>query len=155
MGIEGFSHVGVCCSDLERSTRFYVEVLGFEPVFTMEFGDELAATMEHTGEPMRFESRMLRRGDLRLELLHWLEPGADGSRERRAMTQFGMTHLCFRVDDVEDLTALAEQHGGTVHRHTLSELPGAGVGGKAVKLMYLTDPDGVRIECMSGTPDLG
>ena len=155
MGIEGFSHVGVCCSDLERSTAFYVEVLGFEPIFTMEFGNELAATMEQANDRMRFESRMLRRGDVRLELLHWLEPSADGSRERRPMTQFGMTHLCFRVEDVDDLAALAEQHGGTVHRHTLSELPGAGVGGKAVKLMYLTDPDGVRIECMSGTPDLG
>lgn len=153
MGIEGFSHVGVCCSDLERSTRFYVEVLGFTPIFTMGFGDEVAATMERDG--IRFESRMLRRGDVRLELLHWLQPEADGSRERRPMTQLGMTHLCFRVEDVDDLAALAEQHGGTVHRHTLSELPGAGVGGKAVKLMYLTDPDGVRIECMSGTPDLG
>ena len=153
MGIEGFSHVGVCCSDLERSTRFYTEVLGFQPLFTMEMGNEVAATMERDG--IRFESRMLRRGDVRLELLHWLEPVADGDRTRRPMTQFGMTHLCFRVSDVDDLTQLAEQHGGAVHRHTLSELPGAGVGGKAVKLMYLTDPDGVRIECMSGAPDLG
>jgi glyoxylase I family protein len=153
MGIEGFSHVGVCCSDLERSTRFYTEVLGFQPLFTMEMGDEVAPTMEHNG--IRFESRMLRRGDVRLELLHWLEPEAGGDRTRRPMTQFGMTHLCFRVDDVDDLAELAEQNGGAVHRHTLSELPGAGVGGKAVKLMYLTDPDGVRIECMSGAPDLG
>lgn len=121
----------------------------------MEMGDEVAATMERDGEEIRFESRMLRRGDVRLELLHWLEPQADGDRERRPMTRFGMTHLCFRVDDVEDLVALAEQHGGAAHRHTLSELPGAGVKGKAVKLMYLTDPDGVRIECMSGAPDLG
>jgi lactoylglutathione lyase len=157
MGIEGFSHVGVCCSDLERSTAFYTNVLGFEVLFTMEMGDEVAATMEHdvAGGPIRFESRMLRRGDVRVELLHWLEPSATGARERRPMTQFGMTHLCFRVEDVDDLSALAEQYGGTVHRHTLSELPGAGVGGKAVKLMYLTDPDGVRIECMAGTPDLG
>lgn len=155
MGVEGFSHVGVCCSDLDRSTRFYTEVLGFEVVFTMDFGEELASTMEHSNGPMHFESRMLRRGDVRLELLHWLEPEAGGSRERRSMTQFGMTHLCFRVDDIDDLGDLAERHGGAVHRHTLSELPGAGVGGKAVKLMYLTDPDGVRIECMSGAPDLG
>ncbi len=42
------------------------------------------------------------------------------------MTQFGMTHLCFRVDDIDDLVDLAEKAGGTVHRHTLSELPGAG-----------------------------
>ena len=58
-----------------------------------------------------------------------------------------------RQDEVTE--SIPTNGGGAVHRHTLSELPGAGVGGKAVKLMYLTDPDGVRIECMSGTPDLG
>src|SRR5207248_8431178 len=106
-------------------------------------------------EGMRTAALMRRRGSVRLGLVNWRDPEANGDRTRRPMTQFGITHLCFRVDDVDDLSALTEQHGGTVHRHTLSELPGAGVGGKAVKLMYLTDPDGVRIECMSGAPDLG
>jgi glyoxylase I family protein len=153
MAVQGFSHVGVCCSDLEQSTRFYTDVLGFSEIFTMEWGNELAATMELDG--IRFESRMLRRGDVRLELLHWLQPDADGDRIRRPMTKFGMTHLCFRVDDIDDLAVAAEKAGGQVHRHTFSELPGAGVGGQSVKLLYLTDPDGVRIECMSGAPDLG
>jgi glyoxylase I family protein len=153
VALRGFSHVGVCCSDLERSTRFYTEVLGFRVLFTMEMGDEVAATMERNG--IRFESRMLRRDDVRLELLHWLEPEANGDRARRPMTTFGMTHLCFHVDDIDDLADVAEKAGGQVHRHTLSELPGAGVGGQSVKLLYLTDPDGVRIECMSGAPHLG
>lgn len=153
MGLQGFSHVGVCCSDLERSTRFYVNVLGFHELFTMEFGDEVSRTMELDG--IRFESRMLRRDDVRIELLHWLEPDADGERTRRPMTRLGMTHLCFRVDDIDDLAAAAEAAGGSVHRETLSELPGMGVDGRPVKLLYLTDPDGVRIECMSGAPDLG
>jgi lactoylglutathione lyase len=153
MAVQGFSHVGVCCSDLEQSTRFYTDVLGFSEIFTMEWGDELAATMELDG--IRFESRMLRRGDVRLELLHWLQPDADGDRSRRPMTKFGMTHLCFRVDDIDDLAVAAEKAGGQVHRNTFSELRGAGVGGQSVKLLYLTDPDGVRIECMSGAPDLG
>src|SRR3954451_25097193 len=153
MAIQGFSHVGVCCSDLERSTRFYTEVLGFTELFTLQMGDEVAATMERDG--IHFESRLLRRNDVRLELLHWIEPTATGDRERRAMTRFGMTHLCFRVDDVDDLVAAAELAGGQAHRHTRSELPGPGVDAQPVKLLYLTDPDGVRIECMSGAPDLG
>jgi lactoylglutathione lyase len=152
MGIQGFSHIGVCVSDLERSSRFYVEVLGFTALFTMEMGDEVAATMEIDGA--RFRSRMLRRGDVRVELLHWLTPDAGGDRTRRPMTQFGVTHLCFRVDDIDDLVAAARQWGGDAHEHTLSVLEGAGEGGGAVKLLYLTDPDGVRIECMSGAPDL-
>lgn len=155
MGLQGFSHVGVCCSDLDRSTRFYCGVLGFRELFTVELGPEVAATMEIDG---RFRSRMLARGDLRLELLHWIDPEAQGDRERRPMDRLGLTHLCFRVDDVDELGAMAaaaEEAGGAVLPATRSVQVGVGLDGGPVKTMYLTDPDGVRVEVMSGTPDLG
>ena len=155
MGLLGFSHVGVCCSDLDRSTAFYCDVLGFRELFTVELGPEVAATMEIDG---RFRSRMLARDDLRLELLHWIEPAAEGDGERRPMHHLGMTHLCFRVDDVDELGTMATAAaaaGGAVHPATRSVQDGMGVGGGPVKTMYLTDPDGVRVEVMSGTPDLG
>lgn len=145
-----FSHVGVCCSDLERSTRFYVDALGFREVFTMELGDEVSATMEETG--IRFQSRMLSRGDVRLELLHWLQPEAGGPNSRRPMTQLGITHLCFRVDDIEAVGQRVEAAGGTVHPSTRSELPST--AGPPVQLIYVTDPDGVRVELMSGVPPI-
>jgi lactoylglutathione lyase len=153
MGIQGFSHVGVCVSDLDASTRFYEDVLGFRELFTMDMGDEVAATMEVDG-PIRFRSRMLARDDVRVELLHWESPPASGVRERRPMDRFGLTHLCIRVDDVEDLVDAAVAAGGAVHRQTLSVLEGQGLGGGPVKLLYLTDPDGTRVELMSGTPDV-
>jgi lactoylglutathione lyase len=154
MGIQGFSHVGICVSDLERSTRFYADVLGFSAIFTMDMGDEVAGTME-IEPPIAFRSRLMQRDDVRIELLHWVTPEATGDRERRPMDHFGLTHLCMRVDDVDDLVAAAEAAGGTVHRHTRSVLEGQGVNGGPVTLLYLTDPDGTRIECMAGTPDLG
>ena len=155
MGLLGFSHVGVCCSDLDRSTRFYGDVLGFRELFTIELGPEVAATMEIDG---RFRSRMLARDDLRLELLQWIDRAPQGDGERRPMNGLGMTHLCFRVDDVDDLGAMAgaaEAAGGRVLPATRSAQDGMGVDGAPVKTMYLLDPDGTRVEVMSGTPDLG
>jgi len=70
------------------------------------------------------------------------------------MTRLGLTHLCLRVDDPEPVLAAAERFGGAAHRHTTTELPGMGVDGGPVRLVYLTDPDGVRIELMAGTPEL-
>ena len=151
MGDLAFSHIGVCCSSLDRSTRFYTEALGFREVFTMELGDEVAATMEQSD--IRFESRMLARGDVRLELLHWIQPEAEGPGTRRPMTRLGVTHLCFRVTDLEAVADRVEAHGGCVHRQTLSELPNP-AGGVPVRLLYITDPDGVRIELMAGVPAL-
>ena len=142
MSVLGWSHVGICCSDLERSTTFYEQVLGFEQVFTMELS--VPATMEVDGT---FLSRMLKRPDMRLELLQWLSERPTGDGERRSMLGLGLTHLAFRVDGYEGLLERVEQHGGTVHRHTLTSLEGG------VQLLYVTDPDGVRLELMVGTPD--
>ena len=116
MAIQSWSHIGICCSDLDRSTAFYVNVLGFRELFTMDLGPEFAATMEIDG---RFTSRMLARPDMRLELVRWTEPEGTGDSERRPMNQFGFTHLAFRVEAIDDLWELAEQHGGTAQRHTL------------------------------------
>jgi lactoylglutathione lyase len=143
MSVLGWSHVGVCCSDLERSTAFYEQVLGFEQVFTMEMS--VPETMEVDGT---FLSRMLRRGDMRLELLQWLSASPAGDGSRRSMLERGLTHLAFRVDSYDDLFARVEEHGGTVHGQTLSS-----VADGAVQLVYVTDPDGVRLELMIGTPD--
>jgi lactoylglutathione lyase len=150
MPLLSWSHVGVCCSDLERSTAFYVDVLGFKELFTVELGAEVAATMEVEG---RFLSRMLRRDDMRLELLQWLTPEPAGDGERRDMRLLGLTHLAFRVSSVDDLFDAVERAGGTVLRQTLSTMPAAGVDAGDVQLVYVTDPDGTRIELMAGTPD--
>jgi len=145
VALQSFSHVGICVSDLDRSTRFYTEVLGFRVLFSADFGTELKATMEADGA---FTSRMLARDDMRVELLHWHDREPDGDGERRVMTARGMTHLAFRVEAVDDLFALAEEYGGTAHAATQTDLGGG------VQVVYLTDPDGVRVECMAGVPDL-
>jgi glyoxylase I family protein len=156
IGLQSFSHLGICVSDLERSTAFYVEVLRFRVLFTMEFGEELAATMERGG---RFESRVLARDDVRIELLHWLddpggagsEPGPPAAASRRPMDLPGITHLCFRVERPGELFEIAERCGGKAWPHTLSSIQ---QGPNRVEAVYLTDPDGVRIECLAGSPDL-
>ena len=149
--MKGFSHIGICVRDLERSTRFYTDVLGFEELFSVDFDGQFAATMERDG---RFTSRMLRRDDLRVELVCWADGRATGSGTRRAMNAVGLTHLAFRVDDVGELNEMARRAGGDAWPETLSSVEGLGVGGGPVQSLYLTDPDGTRIECVAGTPDL-
>lgn len=145
MALQSFSHVGICVTDLERSTRFYTNVLGFRQLFDSDFTDELVATMETAGA---FTSRMMTRGDLRIELLAWKDHEVEGDGQRRPMTARGITHLAFRVETIEDLFDLAAEHGGTAHPSTKTDLG-------PVQVVYLTDPDGTRIECMAGVPDLG
>lgn len=138
------SHVGICVSDLERSTRFYCEALGFEKAESFTVGDEFAALMEF--DSVALTSQFLRRDGHAIELLSFAAPEPSGERSRRPVNTFGLTHLSFRVDDVADAAAKVVALGGTVHAPTRTTFPGA--DGADMDFVYCSDPDGTRVELM-------
>ena len=140
-----FSHVGVCVSDLEQSVRFYVDGLGFEAAESWTIGSEYGALMELPD--VELTSQFLRRDGSSIELLHYRSPGVIGTAERRPVNQLGLTHLCFRVDDVDAVAARLSDLGGTVYPHTRTTFPD-GDGNAQLDFVYCTDPDGTRIELM-------
>ena len=108
--LRGFSHIGIGVSDIERSRRFYIDVLGFRQLYALDFaGNEVAATMEQEGA---FRSCMLLRDDIRIELLQWVDVPITGSGQRKPMTELGFTHLSFRVDDIDSLSDAVRAAGG-------------------------------------------
>jgi lactoylglutathione lyase len=149
--IQGFSHIGIAVSDLDASVRFYTEVFGFAQLYQLDFAhNEVAATMEQEGV---FRSAMLVRDDIRIELLQWVDVPTSGGGGRKPMTELGFTHLSFRVEDVDGLSEAVRAAGGAVIEETLSVL-GDVTDPAATRLLYLTDPDGTRIELMQNVPDL-
>ena len=149
--IQGFSHVGICVTDLDRSIRFYTEVFGFVVLYQLDFeNNEVAATMEQEGT---FRSAMLIRDDIRVELLQWVDVETTGSGQRKPMTELGFTHLSFRVEDVDGLTQAIVAAGGQLVESTRTVL-GDVEDPTSGRLIYLTAPDGTRIELMQNVPDL-
>jgi catechol 2,3-dioxygenase-like lactoylglutathione lyase family enzyme len=134
-----FSHFGICVSDLERSLRFYCEGLGFERAESYEIGDDFARLMEL--DHVALTSQYIRRDGLSVELLAYRSPDSIGPAERRPLNQLGLTHLSFRVDDVDGVAARLRELGGTVHEQTRTTMG-------ALDFVYCTDPDGTRIELM-------
>ena len=142
-----FSHAGICVSDVDRSLRFYCEALGFVAAESFDFVDEWGRLMEMEA-PIKFRSQFIQHeGGMRLELLGFDSPAPEGSRVRKRINQYGMTHLSFWVDDVDTVAEKIRQFGGEVHDHTRTTL---GEGDQAMDFVYCSDPDGVRIELMKG-----
>ena len=142
------SHRGVCVSDFRQSLRFYRDGLGFAEAEHFAMDDPaLSSVMEVEGA--KIEAQMVRdqRG-VTLELLQFVTPAASGSRERRPNNQYGLTHLAFYVDDMDQAAARVRDAGGTVHAHTRATFPQGNT-----TMMYCTDPDGTRIELMHN-PDI-
>ena len=98
--VQAATHIGICVSDLERSSRFYCDGLGFERVQALTAGDQFRRLMELEAEVV-LEVQLLRRDGLTIELLWFRSPGSIGPRDRRPMNQLGFTHLSFRVANID------------------------------------------------------
>jgi catechol 2,3-dioxygenase-like lactoylglutathione lyase family enzyme len=141
-----FSHFGICVSDLERSLAFYCGALGFEKAESHEIGSEFARLMDFAD--VAVTSQFIRRGPTAIELLAFHDPSPFGERTRRAVNQFGLTHLSFRVRDVMATAARVVEFGGSIVESSRTTID---FGEAALEFVYCTDPDGVRVELM----DLG
>jgi catechol 2,3-dioxygenase-like lactoylglutathione lyase family enzyme len=137
------SHLGICVENLERSLRFYCDGLGFEKGETYAIGNEYRAALEVEGEVV-LSSQFIHRGTLAIELLAYRSPGASGAPSARR-NQLGFTHLSFFVADVDVAARSLVACGGRLLPGTRT---GAGVP-SAMQIVFLADPDGVRIELMA------
>jgi catechol 2,3-dioxygenase-like lactoylglutathione lyase family enzyme len=139
------SHLGLCVSDIERSLRFYCEGLGFALAERYDLDDSMAPGIDKSLEvpaPVVLRSQMIALDTMKIELLHYTTPAVDGVPSARR-NQLGLTHLSFWVDDVDTAAAELVSFGGTILPDT-RQAPG-------IELVFLADPDGVRVELM-GAP---
>ncbi|MCF6391250.1 VOC family protein [Mycobacterium sp. MBM] len=139
------THVGLCVHDIERSTEFYCAALGFRRIGDMRVADDASARLLDV-DGLVLDLVYLERDGFRLELLGFTEPGSTGDPEPRAMNTIGFTHLSFRVDDVEALSAAIIEHGGRLLAERSVVFDGGNRG------LILTDPDGTLLELIERTP---
>jgi len=138
--IRGFSHFGLCVSDVARSKRFYCDGLGFREIVAFRVGNEVGPTMEIAGDIV-LDSVFVRRDGVSIELLGFQQPQPRGDGKRRAMDLLGLTHMSLLVDDVDAVAARAVEFGGSVVAATRASTP-------AGDFVFILDPDGTRVELM-------
>jgi catechol 2,3-dioxygenase-like lactoylglutathione lyase family enzyme len=145
MGV-AFNHLGQCVTDLDRSRRFYVDVLGFEPWREINPPDSPSDALLRLEAPLGLTACYLRRDGLVLELLHFAgdaarpDPAVQRANRDRVMNEPGLTHISVSVDDIPATCARIVEHGGEV-------LSDTDIGGG----IFVRDPDGQLIELLPMT----
>ena len=137
--IQRLTHVGICVSDLERSLVFYRDRLGFAPEHELEVEGEPTDTLLRL-RGTKLKAVYLTRDGVRIELLHFASPPAPAHRAR-AMNEVGLTHLSFRVADLDAVVAALRAAGERVLDDTLLRFPDFGSAA-----CFVVDPDGQLIE---------
>jgi lactoylglutathione lyase len=144
-------HTGLQVESLDRSLRFYRDVLGFEVVFQWNPQAEYIGTL--VGYPdVDLHAAILRMPgcDVFLELLEYQNVERHAVDTRTANP--GTAHIAFFVDDLDALFAdLVSKGVGTVSEPVTPTI-GPNRGGRAV---YMFDPDGIRVEFIQSNMSFG
>ncbi len=130
-----FNHIGVCVSDLDRSRRFYEDVLGFRHWWELDVPDEASGPLMQIPPPVGCTAVYLVNGTFVLELIHYAGAGVHAA-PRRVMNDRGLTHLSVAVADMAASLAKVRPAGGEILEDT-------DMGGRAI---MIRDPDGQLIE---------
>jgi catechol 2,3-dioxygenase-like lactoylglutathione lyase family enzyme len=132
-----FNHVGICVTDLDRSKRFYEEVLQFRYWWELDAPDEGTSQLLEIPQPVGLHAVYMVRDGLVLELLHFAQTEARPFRTR-VMNEPGLTHLSLSVGDIPAVLGKIVPHGGTVLEQT-----------DVRAAIIIRDPDGQLIELTS------
>jgi catechol 2,3-dioxygenase-like lactoylglutathione lyase family enzyme len=134
-------HVCVIVSDLERSLRFYRDVLGLE---VLERVDLIAGKEASLGVGLpdaRFELVHLgaKEGPTRLEMLHYFSPESRPLPPEKRSNDVGTAHAAFRVKNIDAYYDRLRESGVRF----ISEVQESSTG---ERFCYFYDPDGAILE---------
>lgn len=123
----GFDHVNLRVADLERSVRFYTQVLG------------LSEVMRRSRDSGNVGLLALRAGNC----IVFLQPQAD-YRPPEDPRQSGLDHVSLEIEatDAEELATWLRGQGVVIDQGPVSRFGAHGTGVS----IYVRDPDGHRIE---------
>lgn len=147
-GMRGADHVGFTVPDLDEAERFFVDVLGAVPVYTLgakrSDDDFMAVQLGVHPRTAITEIRFLRLGHgTNIELFHY--DSADGQNPQPRNSDIGGHHLAIYVDDMDAAVADLRERGVEVMGEPVTSA-GASAGQRWV---YFRSPWGMQFELVS------
>ena len=116
-GLRRMDHVGFTVPDLEEATRFLVDVLGCEYLYSLgpfrSGGDWMATHLNVHPRAEIVENRFFRCGDQAVfEVFSYTSPDQRQAIPRNSV--IGGHHVALYVDDLDDAVAYLKSHGVSV-----------------------------------------
>ncbi len=144
--LQRLTHIGICVGDLDRALRFYRDCLGFTEEHRLEIAGPPVDTLLRLRDA-HLRAVYLTRDGVRIELLHFATPPAPPRRER-TMNELGLTHLSFRVQELDTVLDGLRAAGERVLEDTVIRFPEF-----ESAAAFVADPDGQLIELVQAPGD--
>ena len=146
--IRAIDHINIVVADLDRSVKFYTEVLGFAKTKEAFLeGDWIERIVGLRGVRARVAYVVAPAGEPRLELLCYAAPAGGAVAANSRANTVGLRHLALRVENMTAMTAWLRGAGVTLFSEPV-RVPAGVVQHEAGEktLVYFLDPDGVILE---------
>ena len=122
MDLTQIHHIAIICSDKDAAMEFYWDKLGFQVI-------------RENYRPERDDWKIdLQLGDCELEIFIMKD-----HPQRLSPEAYGLRHLAFRVDSVEETSAVLEANGIPCEPIRMDTFTGE-------KMTFFRDPDGLPLE---------
>ena len=122
MDLTQIHHIAIICSDKDAAMEFYRDKLGFQVI-------------RENYRPERDDWKIdLQPGDCELEIFIMKD-----HPQRLSPEAYGLRHLAFRVDSVEETSAVLEANGIPCEPIRMDTFTGE-------KMTFFRDPDGLPLE---------
>lgn len=152
--VEEVATVGYTVSDLERSIRFFSEVLTFDLVSQAETAG--APVEELTGVfGSRVRTARLQLGDETIELTEFLAPAGRAIPPDSRSNDLWFQHFAIVVTDMDAAYQRLRDHDVTHASPGPQRLPDWNVNAGGIEAFYFKDPDGHPLEILEFPPDKG
>ena len=146
--IDAVDHINLVVSDLERSVRFYTELLGFKEVRRAHLeGQWIESIIGLKDVRANVAYIVAPEGEPRLELLCYESPSGAMIPEHSRANTIGLRHIAFRVKNIETAVKRLQQAQVQIVGKTVA-VPSTAITHEAGKkvLCYFLDPDGILLE---------
>jgi catechol 2,3-dioxygenase-like lactoylglutathione lyase family enzyme len=139
--IRGIHHTAISTADIERSLRFYRDLLGFEVIFTSAWEAGTKGADQITGlKDSSARLAMVKAGNACIEIFQYSSPPPKPAEPTRPVCDHGITHICLDVSDIDAEYERLKSAGMMFH------CPPQGLGG--ARATYGRDPDGNVVELL-------
>jgi catechol 2,3-dioxygenase-like lactoylglutathione lyase family enzyme len=134
-------HVGIIVSDLDRSLKFYTDILGFEVLEKVDLvaGEDVSTAVRLPDAQLSVVHLKAGDGPTRVELLHYLAPKSTPLPHRPRSNDIGVRHAAFHVRDIYGYYEKLKKSG-------VRFMSDVQVSSTGEKFCYFFDPDDAILE---------
>jgi len=140
-------HINIVVKDIEKSKRFYIDILGFEQTLELyldaKWMEELTGFKDPKAKCVFLEPSTK---NCRIELLEYLNPKTNlvDEKTQHLLNTQGIRHIALEVDDIDTIYQKSKDFGVEFISKPINAPLELVPNGKT--LCYLKAPDGVVLE---------